>query len=114
MNDDSFFSFEGLLEFGLGMAAADQMVNVMKQSLQPNASGVNNNLAQQSAPLYYVAINGQQAGPFSESELSRMVSEKKVTASTYVWKPGMSGWKLASEVPEVLRIVALAPPPFNK
>jgi hypothetical protein len=56
-------------------------------------------------------IEGNQAGPFSEQELSRLIAEKKVVKETYIWKPGLPKWEIAEKLPEILKLVALAPPP---
>tara|TARA_B110000908_G_C10037430_1_gene350198 strand:+ start:67 stop:255 length:189 start_codon:yes stop_codon:yes gene_type:complete len=58
-------------------------------------------------------IEGKQAGPFSEKELTRLIADKKVVKETYVWMPSLSSWKMVEQVPTVLRLVALAPPPFQ-
>jgi hypothetical protein len=114
MNEDNFFSVNRLIEFGLGVNIAGQMVKMMNDSLkQVYVPGADNPIPQ-PASLFYVVLDGSQVGPMSESELTRLISEGKVEASTYVWKPGMSAWKQASEVPEVLKLVALTPPVFNK
>jgi len=114
MNDDSFFSIDRLVEFGLGINVASQMIKMMNESLQQMyVPGAENPMRQQNS-VYYAILDEHQVGPFSESELARMAAENKISASTYIWKPGMISWKLASDVPEVLRIVALAPPAFNK
>lgn len=46
---------------------------------------------------YYVAINGQQSGPFDQSELL----SRGVTASTLVWCEGMPEWQAAGNVAEL-------------
>ena len=46
------------------------------------------------------------------TELSRLIAEKKIVKETYIWKPGMSQWKLAENINEVLRLVAITPPPI--
>jgi hypothetical protein len=51
-------------------------------------------------------------GPFSEQELSRLIADKKIVKETYIWKPGMPKWEIAEKLPEILKLVALAPPPF--
>jgi hypothetical protein len=113
MNDDSFFSIERLLEFGMGMTVAQQMVNTMNSAMiNMHVPGAMNPM--QSAPqqFYYAIIEGNQAGPFSEQELSRLIAEKKVVKETYIWKPGLPKWEIAEKLPEILKLVALAPPPF--
>ena len=115
MNDDSFFSVDRLVEFGLGVSIASQMVKMMNDSIQQmRVPGADNSMNRQTDNIFYVIIDGNRVGPLSQVDLSQMVANKKIDSSTYVWKPGMIGWKLASEVPEVLRIVALSPPEFNK
>lgn len=113
MNEDSFYSIDRLVEFGLGMSIATQMTQMMNESIRNmNVPGAGNYI--QPATLYYAILDGNQAGPFAESEVARLVSEKKITSETYMWKPGMPNWKKVSEMPDVLRIVALTPPEFNK
>ena len=40
------------------------------------------------------------------------INQKKITKQSYLWKPGMSGWQTAENIPEVLKLVALCPPPL--
>ena len=40
--------------------------------------------------------------------------EKKVTAKTYVWKPGMQVWKTAADFPDLVALIALVPPELPK
>ena len=79
MNEDSFFSINRLVEFGISLAVAQQMVQTMNQAMtNMQVPGAMNSM--QSAPqqFYYAIIEGKQAGPFSEQELSRLIAEKKV------------------------------------
>jgi membrane protease subunit (stomatin/prohibitin family) len=46
---------------------------------------------------WYILINGEKKGPFTERELFK----QKISPNTQVWKNGMEGWKLASEVPDL-------------
>lgn len=114
MNDNSFFSIDRLVEFGLGMAVARQMVNVMNQSMQQMyIPGGAQSIAQPITSLpIYVAINQQQVGPLTENELLSLVSQKKVNKESLVWQPGMTGWKPLEQVPQILKVIALAPPPL--
>ncbi len=112
MNEDSFFSLDRFIEFGLGVSSANQMMKMMNESLHSMyVPGVDNALKQQSS-LFYAIIEGVQSGPYSESKISRLIVEKRISNNTYVWKPGMTSWKLASEVPEILKLIALTPPQF--
>lgn len=113
MNDNNFFSLDRLVEFGLSVNIAGQMIKMMNESMsQMYVPGADNAFRQQTSLLYAI-VDGDRIGPISESEFTHLVSSNKVNAQTYVWKPGMSAWKQASEIPEVLRLVALTPPEFK-
>ena len=49
----------------------------------------------------------------STSALSQMVLSHRLNKDTLCWMPGMAEWKPAEQVPQVLRIVALTPPPLT-
>jgi len=98
----------------MGMAVAQQMVGTMNSAMENmKVSGVAQANNAMVAPLYYAVLDGNPAGPFSEKEFSRLITEKKITKDTYVWKPGMSQWQFAERLPDVLKLVALTPPPFT-
>jgi hypothetical protein len=64
------------------------------------------------APLsFFVAINGQQSGPFTIDQLKEMTASNQFTRSHYIWKAGMANWLLASDVPEIAVIFQAIPPP---
>lgn len=113
MNENSFYSIDRLVEFGLGMAMAQQMIKIMNESMQTMyVPGAPQNISlPQCAPIY-VAINGQASGPYNEADFTRLVSDNAITKDTLVWHAGMLGWKPLSEVPSVLKIIALIPPPL--
>lgn len=116
MNTDNFFSIDRLVEFGLGIGVAQQMVKSMNHALQNTyIPGAMNPMAGMPGALsaFFVILDGKQAGPFSEEELTRLISQGTVSKTTHVWKAGMPKWELCENVPEVLRLVALCPPPFN-
>lgn len=125
MNDQNFFSVERLVEFGLGMAVAQQMVGMMNQTMQqmyvpgsiqsipsPNYRATSVQATPLMSATYYVALNGRTAGPFSECELSALISRGEVTKDTLCWLPGLAAWQPVERTPQVLRLVALAPPPL--
>lgn len=108
-----FYSMDKLVEFGISMAIANQMVTSMNQSLnQMQVPVAGKAMPQKSEDIYFAVIDGRQKGPYSLTELSRLIAEKKIVKETYIWKPGMSQWELAENVNEVLRLVAITPPPI--
>lgn len=114
MNDESFFSIDRLVEFGLGMAMAQQMVNVMNQSMQNMyVPGSIQSMPQAASQIYYVAIEGRQVGPLSDGELMQLIAQRKVNKDTLCWMPGMAAWQPIEQVPAVLKLIALTPPPLN-
>ena len=115
MNEQSFFSIDRLVEFGLGMGLAQQMVGMMNQYMQSMyVPGSIQSMPKPMPQIYYVAIDGRQVGPLNDSELSQLISQKKVTKDTLAWMPGMTGWKSTEQVPAILKLVALTPPPLPK
>ncbi len=116
MNTDNFYSIDKLVEFGLGIGVAQQMVKSMNDALQnTHIPGPHNPMGAQQSPshAYHIILDGKPAGPFSEQEISRLISDGKVTKNTHVWRPGQPRWELIENVPDVLKLVALVPPPFN-
>lgn len=115
MDNNDFFSLDRLLEFGLGMGMAQQMINMMNQSMKSMyIPGSIQSMPQQPlASIYYVAIDGQQTGPLRESELMELIRDKKVSKDTLAWMPGMATWLPIERVPAILKLIALTPPPLN-
>lgn len=178
-NKDSFFSMDRLVEFGMGMAMSQQIVqgmnNMMASMRQPpltqnvynslpvqqTINPVQNqqpvyqqyngfqrvafqqtsqnpaafaqvgNVAEQITPppvpqenngasenpdipifdVYYISRQkGNSEGPFSSTEIARLVVEKQVKAETLVWKAGLTEWKTAADFPDILALIALVPP----
>ena len=114
MNNEDFFSIDRLLEFGLGMGMAQQMINMMNQSMKSMyVPGSIQSMPQPITSVYYVAIDGQQVGPLNESELMGLIRDKKVSKDTLSWMPGMTTWLPIEKVPAILKLIALTPPPLN-
>ena len=79
MSDDSFFSINRLVEFGMGMAVAQQMVNTMNNAMtNMHIPGSMNPMQTVIPQFYYAMIEDKQVGPFSEQELSRLIAEKRL------------------------------------
>lgn len=114
MNNEDFFSIDRLLEFGLGIGMAQQMINMMNQSMKSMyVPGSIQSMPQPITSVYYVAIDGQQVGPLNESELMGLIRDKKVSKDTLSWMPGMTTWLPIEKVPAILKLIALTPPPLK-
>lgn len=113
MNENNFYSIDRLVEFGMGMAMAQQMVGMMNQMMQQmHVPGSISTMPQPAPMKIYVAVDGQPVGPMNENEFALMVTQRKVNKDTLVWTPGMQNWQPLEQVPNILKIVAMAPPPL--
>lgn len=99
---------------GMGMGVGVGMGMGMNQMIANSM-----NTTPQSAPppipseiLYHVAVNGQQTGPFSVQQLNQMVGVGTLNASMLVWKQGMSVWKPAGQIDELMPMFSNTPPPL--
>jgi len=118
MGETNYYSIDRLLEFGMSMAISQQMVKSMNDMIANmripgSMNPIQPNTPLQEAQVFYAMIDGKQTGPFSETELTRLISDKKIVKETYVWMPGLKDWQLAENTPSVLRLVALTPPEFK-
>lgn len=113
-NANSFFSIDHLLEFGLSMAVARQMIGTMNQAMTtmmvPGSAANPYAFATPAPTTIYVALDGRQAGPYAISEFMALVRDGRVTKDTLAWMPGMRGWTPVKDVPEILKYIAMTPP----
>ncbi len=63
-----------------------------------------------SAAAYHVVANGQATGPFNLGVLKQMAAAGQITASSLVWKAGMTEWTEAETVDELKEVFAKIPP----
>ena len=104
----------GGMEGMMGM----MMMNNMMQNQQMQQQMMNQQAYGQAAPppppimsQYYLAVNGQQQGPFNMQQLQQMAAQGQFTQSTQVWKQGMAGWAPANTVAELSPVFGAVPPP---
>ena len=67
-----------------------------------------------AAAMYFVAVNGQQTGPFDAATISQKIARREIAPETLVWKQGMSAWSQASLVDELKSFFGSVPPPVPK
>lgn len=114
MDDYSFFSIDRLIDFGLGMGVANQMVGMMNQYMRNMEIPCSAQQIQRPiVSIYYVALDGKPIGPLNDSEMSQLIIQKRVSKDTLAWMPGMIEWKTIEQIPAILKIVALTPPPLQ-
>ncbi|MBQ3604688.1 MAG: DUF4339 domain-containing protein [Muribaculaceae bacterium] len=107
--ENDFNSIDRLVEFGMSIAVAQQMVNTMNYAMNNMAApGVGTTATTQLQQQgFYAAIDGEQAGPLSEQELNILVQNGKLTPDTLVWRRGMDGWTFARKVSEICKLFLL-------
>lgn len=108
MSDDNSM-FDKIVEFGMGMTVARQIPQLMDMTI-PNHAQQTNIPPEIKSDIanVYIANNGQQAGPFSESEVKQLIANGVLCSNTMVWIPKMPQWALASQVPAINKLFLLA------
>jgi membrane protease subunit (stomatin/prohibitin family) len=101
------------IEMGMGFAMANQMGQMFNQ----NQTNQNQNSNAGPPPIpgvaqYFVAVNGQQQGPYSLNVLQQMIQQNNVTKDSLIWKQGMAAWTKAADVAEVNAFFGAVPPPL--
>lgn len=100
---------------GMGFAMAGQMA---QQMMNPQGNTSANQAGTAVPPpvpqqkVYFVAVNGQQTGPFEIAQLQQMAAEGQFTRQSLVWTQGMSEWAAADAVAELSRLFGAIPPPI--
>jgi len=96
-----------------------QQMPAMMNSVMPNVAG-NQQTQQASQSLQtpppvgagqaqvYIVVENTQAGPFTESELIKLIQNNLLTPETLVWKAGMTAWAAAGQVPDVNKLFILS------
>jgi membrane protease subunit (stomatin/prohibitin family) len=100
------------IELGMGLAMAQQMGQMMNQQNQQQNTN-------QPPPIpglvqYFIAVNGQQQGPYTLPVIQQMVTQGSFTRETMVWKQGMSEWLKAGDVTDLKGLFGSMPPPIPK
>lgn len=93
----------------MGGAMGGQMANMLTQvgshvqppPIPPLASNIQ----------FSISINGAVQGPFDLSQLQTYVTNGIFHKGIYVWKPGLTNWVIADQVPELAVLFSPPPPP---
>lgn len=79
-------------------------------------SGTKQSMASGTVPppipgsMYYVAADGKSTGPFDIPTLKNMALSGQFSASSLVWKQGMSEWSKAENIEELKNMFSTIPP----
>ena len=104
---------------GMGMGVGFGMGNMMNNTFGQMTGNQQQQQQQQNTqappiPMlqFFVAVNGQQTGPFGEQQLLQMVQSGNFKKDSLVWKNGMAAWTAAEQIPELSSIFTSVPPPL--
>lgn len=106
---------ERMLELGMSMSVANQMMQTMNncmnqtqvptvQNMMPSMPGKQTNQDHE----FYIVVDNNVAGPFKSNELTVLVKSGRLNAETMVWTKGMSNWAPAQTIPEINKVLMLA------
>lgn len=87
----------------LGGAMANQMGNMM--------GGIGSVPPPAPVTTYFIAINGQQSGPYTIAQLKEFALNGQFTTEHYIWKQGMTAWEQANTNPAMTEVFGQVPPP---
>lgn len=113
----------GVAGAGVGMGAGFAMANQFGQAMAQGQTTTQGQGAQSAtntpppipgavAVSYFVAINGQQAGPFDLEGLKQMAGNGQLLRDTLVWKNGMGTWEKAGDQGDLNAVWGQTPPPL--
>ena len=112
-------SMGGGMGMGMGFGMGNMMTNMFGQNMMQNQNQQQPQNLNQTAPppvpqdvQYFVAVNGQQTGPFSTTSLTQLKQAGQFNLSSLVWKQGMASWLQASQVSELASVFNSVPPPI--
>ncbi len=96
---------------GIGIGMAGQMGTAMGGVTTGN--GAQTSAAPPPLPpqsRFFVAVNGQQTGPYDRGVLLQMARSGQLNPGSLVWKQGMANWAAAGQTAELADIFVVPPP----
>lgn len=100
---------------GIGMGMGFALANKMSQTFAPSSNNATTISSPPPVPQqtqYFIAINGQQSGPFSLTNLANQIKSGMVTRQTLIWSQSLVKWTKAVEVAELTSYFSTMPPPL--
>lgn len=105
----------GVGGMGVGMGVGMGMGNVISNAMMNANTGTQNAGTPPPIPgaiSYFVAVNGQQSGPFDHNGLQTLVNSNQLNRDTLVWNSTMTAWTAAGAVGELANLFTNTPPPL--
>lgn len=90
--------------FGVGMGMGNMVTNAFSNQ-------INTPPPPPQALQFFIAVNGQQTGPYTPEQMAQMAQQGTLKRESLVWKAGMAQWAQASTVTELSNAFSTVPPP---
>jgi len=100
----------GLAAAGAGVGLGIAMAGPVSQAMTGKQSEVPPPVPE--SPLYFIAIDGKQTGPYNLASVKSQVASGVITRHTLVWTKGMTNWTEAEHVPALKSVFPGTPPPI--
>lgn len=99
---------------GMGFGVGNTMSNVFGQAMNQQSTSNHGSTVPPPIPeiQYFVAINGQQNGPFTLDVIKRMIQQGTLKRETLIWNQGLPGWLAAETVTDISPLFSTMPPPL--
>lgn len=101
----NFFSADNLVELGLGIVVARNLAECFNKSLDaavlPMTCSIQN---------IHVSVGNHDVGPLNETEIRQLFFDRKLSAESLAWMPGMTEWRPIEQIPAILKIIASTSP----
>lgn len=103
-----------MASIALGGAVGQNIANTMGTAINGMNQPIQTGTVPPPIPVvaYYVAVNGQPAGPFDMATLTQMATNGSLIKESLVWKQGMAEWIKAGNVDELKSVFTNIMPPI--
>ena len=102
---------EGIGGVGVGLGVGMGIGNMVSNNFNQAQQGLNTPPPPPQPLQFFIAVNGQQTGPFGAEQMAQMAQGGSLTRESLVWKAGMAAWAQAGSVGELASVFTLVPPP---
>ena len=102
---------EGIGGVGVGLGVGMGIGNMVSNNFNQAQQGLNTPPPPPQPLQFFIAVNGQQTGPFGAEQMAQMAQGGSLTRESLVWKAGMVAWAQAGSVGELASVFTLVPPP---
>ena len=101
-------SMGGIMGAGIGLGIGANMGNQIGNVMNTYSASVPPPIPQTA--MYYLVLNGGQAGPYDAHTIVESVRNGKISAETLIWKQGMPNWSKISQLSEFSSMFNCPPP----